>query len=113
MAVTTKDGITIKTDNKWRNLLYGYELPKKQRKQFDYIKSDEEFETRNFAKYRGNYYDVGEFQLLPTIGDSSGKHVVYPVFRGWDGYMSDTYFSGVVIKLSSDGEQYKIGRFYS
>ena len=53
--------VTIKTDNKWRNLLYGYELPVKWRREFDYIKSDEEFETRNFAKYRGNYYDVDEF----------------------------------------------------
>jgi hypothetical protein len=105
--------VTIKSDRKWRNLLYGYELPKKQRKEFDYIKSDEEFETRNFAKYHGQYYDINEFQVLPTIGDASGKHVVYPEFRGWDGYMNDTYSSGVLIKLSSDGEQYKIGRFYS
>jgi hypothetical protein len=105
--------VTIKSDRKWRNLLYGYELPKKQRKEFDYIKSDEEFETRNFAKYHGQYYDINEFQVLPIIGDASGKHVVYPEFRGWDGYMNDTYSSGVLIKLSSDGEQYKIGRFYS
>lgn len=105
--------VTIKTDNKWRNLLYGYELSKKWRKEFDYIKSDEEFVNHNFAKYRGWVYDVNEFQRLPTIGDTSGRNVVFPVFRGWDGYTNDTYFSGILIKLSSDGEQYKIGRFYS
>jgi hypothetical protein len=99
--------VTIKSDKKWRNLLYGYELPKKQRKEFDYL-TDEEFDTRNFAKYRGNYYDVGEFQRVPSIKSEDG-----PAFVKWDGYMSDSYFSGVLIKLSSDGEQYKIGMFYS
>ena len=34
-------------------------------------------------------------------------------FRGWDGYANDTYFSGTIIKLSSDGERYKIGRYYN
>ena len=105
--------VVIKTDNKWRNLLYGYELPVKWRREFDWIKNDEEYENTNFAKYHGQYYDINEFQVLPTIGDASGKHVVYPEFRGWDGYMNDTYSSGVLIKLSSDGEQYKIGIFYS
>lgn len=95
--------MTIKSDKKWRNLLYEDELPKKQRKEFDYL-NDEEFATRNFAKYRGNYYDVNEFMRVPDNGSAFAK---------WDGYMSDTYFSGVLITLSSDGEQYKIGRFYS
>lgn len=97
--------VTIKSDKKWRNLIYGYELPKKWRKEFDYL-TDEEFETRNFAKYRGWYYDINEFS---AINDRMG----YAEFKGWDGIVSDSYFSGVVIKLSSDGEQYKIGRFYS
>jgi len=108
--------VTIKTDGKWKNLLYGYQLPKNQRKEFSYL-TDEEFDVWSFARLGGNYYDVAEFQRLPTIGDTSGKHVVYhvvyPVFRGWDGYMNDAYSSGILIKLSSDGERYKIGRFYS
>jgi hypothetical protein len=94
--------LTIKTDNKWRNLLYGYELPKKQRKEFDYL-TDEEFETRNFVKYRGNYYDMDTFMLTPK----------WSALAEWDGYASDSYFSGVVIKISSNMEQYKIGRYYS
>lgn len=94
--------VKIKTDWKWRNLLYGYELPKKQRKNFDYL-NDEEFDTHSFAKYRGQYYDVGEFMVVPK---SSG-------LGAWDGYHGDSYFSGIVIKLSSDGERYKIGMYYS
>jgi hypothetical protein len=99
--------VTIKTDGKWKKLLYGYELPKKQRKEFDYL-TDEEFDVQNFARYRGNYYDVSEFQIVPRIESEDG-----PKFAKWDGYSQETYFSGVLIKLSSDGEQYKIGRFYS
>lgn len=96
--------VTIKTDGKWRNLLYGYELPKKQRKEFNYL-TDEKFDVGNFAKYRGNYYDIAEFS---RIGDRAG----YGEFKGWHGIVSDSYFSGVLIKLSSDMERYKIGRFY-
>ena len=97
--------VMIKTDGKWRNLLYGYELPKKQRKEFNYL-TDEEFNVGNFAKYRGNYYDVGGFSRI-------NNRVGYAEFKGWDGIVSDSYFSGMLIKLSSDGERYKIGRFYS
>jgi hypothetical protein len=34
-------------------------------------------------------------------------------FKGWDGYSSDSAFSGVLIKISKDGEEYKIGTFNS
>ena len=100
--------VVIKTDNKWRNLIYGYELPVKWRKEFDWIKNDEEYENTNFAKYRGWVYNIDEFMSIPR-----GVGAGFPEFHAWDGYMSDTAFSGVLIKLSSDGEQYKIGRFYS
>jgi hypothetical protein len=36
-----------------------------------------------------------------------------PELKDWDGYQSDSYFSGVVIKISPDGEQYKIGTYFS
>jgi hypothetical protein len=32
---------------------------------------------------------------------------------GWDGVVSDTYFSGVLIALSNDGEEYIVGTYYS
>jgi hypothetical protein len=99
--------VTIKTDGKWKKLLYGYELPKKQRKEFKYL-TDEEFDVRNFAKYHKNYYDINEFMRIPKIQSEDAE-----AFGRWDGYTSDTAFSGVLIKLSSDGERYKIGMFYS
>ena len=102
--------VTIKTDHKWHYFKYGYELSQKERikwrKEFSYIKSNEEFYNRNFAKYRGQLYDINEFMSIKGWSTE-------PFGKAWDGYMSDTYFSGVVIKISKDGERYKIGRYYS
>lgn len=98
-------GIKIVGDNKWRNLLYGYQLPKKWRKEFDWM-SNEEFEIENFVKVPGKrvwYHAVNEFMRAPKdLADI-----------GWTGIHNDTYFSGVLIKLSSDGERYKIGHYFS
>jgi hypothetical protein len=102
--------VVIKTDNKWRNILTGYELPEKVWKDFDYLKY-EEFKEHSFIRYKGEYYDLGEFMHIDkkTFGIGEAPRP----FMKWDGYMNDTYFSGIVIKISSDGERYKVGRFYS
>lgn len=108
--------VTIKSNNRWRNLLYGYELPAQWRKEFDWME-DEEYENALFVKVgvgegrkKNNvwYYALNEFMRVPKIHSEDG-----PAFAKWDGYMNDTYFSGVLVKVSSDGEQYKIGTFYS
>ena len=96
--------VTIKSDKKWHNFVYGMDLPKKWRKEFNWVKSDEEYSGMNFIKYRGWVHSLDEFSHI-------GNRVGYGEFRDWDGIVSDSYFSGVVIKVSSDGERYKIGRF--
>ena len=96
--------IVIKSDKKWRTFKYGYELPKKWRKEFDWLKG-EAFTDGNFAYYRKWYYALDEFLRIEPSGQTIG-------FRGWDGYISDTYGSGTVIKISSDGNRYKIGHYY-
>lgn len=92
--------VKIVSDKKWKYLKSGDELPKKWRKEFDYL-SDEQYSDVRFAYYNKYYYDVQEFMRLVGVESE---------FRGWDGYQSDTYSSGTVIKLS--GEKYKIGRYY-
>ena len=94
--------LTIKTNRHWHNYLYGYELTEEEAKEFDYIGEDD-FPSHDFARYQGVIYDVQEFM-------SSGR---IPEFKDWDGYLSDSFFSGVLIKLSDDGEQYQIGMYYS
>ncbi len=98
------DKLTIKTDNKWKNLISGYELPKGKRKDFDYL-TEEELDCRDFIKYRGVYYDLGEFMWIDNTFPEEMKK--------WDGYTLDSYFSGIVIKYSEDRDQVKIGTYFS
>lgn len=94
-----KEGINIITNNVPRDIIYGFELPKKCRKEFDYM-DDETFESESFFKYRNMYYAFSEFQRCSK--DLKQK--------GWHGFLSDTYFSGVLIKLLKD--QVIIGTFF-
>lgn len=98
--------VVIRTDSKWRNFKYGYELPAKWRKEKSWIENDEEYATSSFVKTPGRnawYFALDEFLVVPKPID---------VFRGWDGYINTSYYNGYVIKVSSDGERYKIGYFY-
>jgi len=92
--------LKIITDHKWKNFIYGCDLPKSKRKDFDWI-DDEDFPTHSFMKYRKRYYSSEEFMRIEYNVD----------LKGWDGYHSDSFFSEVVIKLSKDGEQYQIGLY--
>jgi len=97
--------LIIKTNRHWHNCLYGYELTEKEAKEFDYIDA-EDFPLHDFARYRGVVYDLHEFIRLTERARISE-------FKNWHGYASDSFFSGVLIKLSEDGEQYQIGTYYS
>lgn len=92
--------ITIKSNNHWRNFLYGYELTDKEKQDFDYLPADD-IDSHDFIRYQGVILDPGEFMLCPQV------------FKAWHGYQSDTFFSGTLIRVSEDGEQYQIGRYYS
>lgn len=89
----------IKTNNIPRNVVYGFELPENQRKEFDYL-SEEEYSNNEFFKYKGRYYDLGEF--MRCEGELKEQ--------GWYGYMSDSFFSGIVIKF--DDESVIVGTYY-
>ena len=94
--------MNIKTDHKWKNFLYGYELTEKEKSEFDYL-TTEQIDFGSFIRYKGRVYDTGEFM---RVSDQMGG------LLGWHGYSSDSFFSGVVIKVSDDGEQYMIGAYY-
>jgi hypothetical protein len=98
--------LTIVSNKHWRFIEYGYELRdyEKQRKEFDFL-DDESFDVSSFVWYKGVYHYLGDFLRAPI---SCGK----PVFPGWEGYESDSYFSGNVINFSDDGESVQIGWYY-
>ena len=97
--------VTIKTNNVPREMFYLFQLNDKDqkviRKQFDYF-NEEELDEQNFFKYKDYWYCLSDF-LAVRDNDT---------FKGWDGYSSDSYFSGVLIKVREDYEVI-CGRFYS
>lgn len=96
--------LKIKTDKKWKNFVYRHDVPAKILKnEFDWLNEEQE---DGFFKFLGTWYHTSMFMRLDDKDPKSP-------FKGWDGYHGDSYFSGVVIKLASDGEQYKVGRYYS
>ena len=95
--------LNIVTNNVPREIIYGFELPASKRKDFDYIESDEDFNNNQFVKYLGHYYDVGEFMRIEKNSD----------LKDWDGYSSDTYFSGTLIKICEDNDYVIMGQYFS
>ena len=87
----------IITDHKPRAIVYGYELTKKQRANFDWIPCDE-IDSHCFIKYKRAVYSLSEFMKSPI-----------PFF---DGFTADSYFSGVGIRFV-DSETVIVGRVYS
>lgn len=90
--------IRIITDNKYKPFKYSYEVPKR-------VLEDYEDESYGFILYRKRWYHLSNFM---RIDENNPFHVL-----GYDGYLSDSFFSGVLIKLSRDGEAYKIATFIS
>jgi len=103
--------IKIISNYQWRNFLYGHELPASVRGDFDYM-NDEEFYSHNFIKYKGHYYDVSEFMLYKHECSDEVKNQDHSKWQ-WQGYQSDSYFSGVLIRYSDDCEQYQIATYFS
>jgi len=88
----------VRTNNHWRYFVCRNEVPKDVLDdQFDHLDEDECFD--NFFKYRGTWYHTSDFMRIED--------------ENWDGSHAHCAFSGVIIKLNKDGEQYKVGMFTS
>lgn len=88
-----------------REIIYWNDLTFAEKKEFDYLSKNrnEDCINTSFVRYLGNVYDIGEFMMFLNNSD----------FKGWDGYSSDTYFSGILIKVSEDSDNVIMGRYYS
>lgn len=100
----------IITNNVPRDVVDAWELPAEVRKDFDYLQWDklESGEhSASFIKYRGEWYDLGDFMTThsPGVNDVLGR---------WDGYISDSFFSGIVVRYAdSQCETVVMGRYFS
>jgi hypothetical protein len=93
--------LKIKTNNVPREVICGIELTNKERKEFDYIK-DEDFDCHSFFRYKGQVYDLNEFMR-------TGPGEIHDA--GWQGYASDSYFSGTIIKYVDNFERVIVGTY--
>ena len=96
--------LEIKTNHHWHDFKYADEVPAEiLANEFDY--QDHEDVIDGFIQYRGCWYHLDGFMSIQNHGDAD--------FSSWHGYASDSYFSGVLIRISEDGEQYQIATYYS
>jgi len=87
--------VRVTTNNIPRDVLYGFELTARERAEFDYYSTEEEFNSAEFFRYKGEVYDLGEFEVA-TI-------------PGWDGQQVDSFFSAIVIRYTDDYERVVVG----
>ena len=103
-TITTENGkITIKTDHKWKELLNWWDLTTKEQADFDWLDDEEKQIGASFVKRRGRVYCLDEIMTIDRSAHLAAS--------GWDGVKAVSFYSGIVVKLSRDGDRYKIGYF--
>jgi hypothetical protein len=92
-------GIRITTNHHRREVIDAWNLPPEVRGEFDYIDwpaIERGEDSASFVRYRGQWFDLGDIPRIENI----------PLLSGWDGYVSDTYFSGTVFRWVQDDPPY-------
>lgn len=92
--------MNITTNNRPRPLACLADLPAKVWADFDYV--GDEFDAR-FVQYKGYWYDVFDSQAIT-------RELGFDQFKGWDGIVSETFFSGILFRLVGDDEVV-VGRY--
>ena len=96
--------LVITTNSHRRPLEYWEQLTEEEQKEFDWY--DPCKDTDPFFRYKGRVYCLGEFMRTDH-------------FEGWDGYLMDTYFSGILIRWpveewgDIDTDSIIVGWYYS
>jgi hypothetical protein len=93
----------VKTNYTPRHVIYGFELSDKERAEFDYLTEDE-IVDRQFVRYRGVTYDLGDFQITTGLPADSP-------LRQWHGFQADSFYSGVVVRYAHSCESVICGTF--
>jgi hypothetical protein len=93
-----ENGVEIIGNHHHREAVYGYELTEKEAVEFDYIPA-ESFDTNQFIRYKGEVIDL--YDLCPTNG-SPWAAGIPSWLRQYDGYISDSFFSGILVKWIDD-----------
>ena len=97
----------IVNNNQPRDILSWYDLTPAEQKEFDYFDPSN---IGSFFRYKGAVYDLVEFMRIDA---NIAPHPQRGGWEKWHGYASDSYFSGVLVRYTSDCEQVIVGRYYS
>ena len=103
----------IISNHHWRLLKYYHDFTEEEKEEIDsdYDWMDqEERETSDWIVYRDRVYNIADFM---SIHNRVYNPVIQDWQQGWDGYLSDSFFSAILIKLSDCGDMYKIGLMLS
>jgi len=95
--------ITVTTNNVPRDVIDAWQLTPAERAEFDYLDwgaIDAGNDSRSFFRYRGQLYD---------LHDGFEIHVPHGTPGRWDGFQSDSFFSGIVIRYCDDYERIVVG----
>ena len=92
----------IKCNNKPRQKIYGYQLTDKQKAEFDYIN---DIDSHDFFVYKGEIYDPYDFMRVCDWHNNP--------FDGYHGYISESFFSGILIKFCEDSDYIIVASYYS
>jgi hypothetical protein len=125
--------ITIVTNGHERFPVYAYELTARERESLGIVLNECPSDTdgcsggpgcpdsdagndpyAEYVRYRGSLYPLSDFSASWGMSRDAGLPAE---FAGWDGYLSDTYFSGVVVRYVREGDRIDtdrivVGRFF-
>jgi hypothetical protein len=82
-----------------------HELTAEERAEHDYLDwaaMERGEETASFVRYLGTCYLLADFSMDWGITRGAG---LPEEFRAWHGYLSDSFFSGVVIRYRDDHDE--------
>ena len=112
----------ITTNNHERFFVYRCDVPEKiLQEQFDY--QDPEETQDGFFKFKGYWYHLDQFTRIdkPYHAQEAALHTEARElgyskspdfeFQNWNGYRPDSFYSGVLIKVSEDSETYKVATY--
>ena len=99
------DTMQIITNHHEREVVYHWELTDSERKWFDWDGA----EDCNYVRYKGNVVCISEF--MSTRPSMWGPGI--PSLAAWDGYQSDSFFSGLLVKYCDDTDFVVMGWYMS
>ena len=108
------DKIKIISNYHVRDILYWYELTEKEKNDQDWVLSNEnDPDEFQFFRFKGSIYPLSNFLYYPSMWGNKPEE-----FKDWDSYMSDSFFSGILIKFPDpDDWDYEngiiVGWYYS